>query len=195
MLVQIMQIVTGMLVFRITKPVLCVYVCIVPQYEVVRVRRSTRMATHPDTHNLRFSAFGQDLDLALTRTEGLFKDNLRFWAADSNSSGHVLYSLLPQVSVSSVWLLSARISKLFILYHLRAHIRVRSQVGLHFKNFSCSNMSGKMVHALDISRVKLETLDERSRNGQDCEVSYDVKRAVVPSGLALDNGHALPVST
>ncbi|XP_046677312.1 A disintegrin and metalloproteinase with thrombospondin motifs 16 isoform X2 [Homalodisca vitripennis] len=69
----------------------------VPQYEVVRVRRAA--TPHLDTHNLRLRAFGQDLDLALRRTQGLFKDQLRFWTADSNSSGHVHYSLLPHEEI------------------------------------------------------------------------------------------------
>ncbi|KAG8273556.1 hypothetical protein J6590_016878 [Homalodisca vitripennis] len=69
----------------------------IPQYEVVRVRRAA--TPHLDTHNLRLRAFGQDLDLALRRTQGLFKDQLRFWTADSNSSGHVHYSLLPHEAI------------------------------------------------------------------------------------------------
>lgn len=68
----------------------------VPEYEVVRVRRSA--AHTADTHRLRLRAFGEDVDLALRRTDGLFKDQLRFWTADTNSSGHVDYSLLPHVS-------------------------------------------------------------------------------------------------
>ncbi|XP_054274250.1 A disintegrin and metalloproteinase with thrombospondin motifs 16-like isoform X2 [Macrosteles quadrilineatus] len=71
----------------------------VPDYEVVRVRRSASARPQADTHNLQLRAFGQDLDLSLRRTEGLFRQPLRFWAAETNRSGHVTYDPLPHEDI------------------------------------------------------------------------------------------------
>jgi hypothetical protein len=76
----------------------CVCVVAVPDYEVVRVRRSAR--PRADTHNLQLRAFGRDLALALRPADGLFRQPLRFWTAEANSSGHVLYDPLPHVSTT-----------------------------------------------------------------------------------------------
>lgn len=71
----------------------------VPDYEIVRVRRSpTDTKPAPNQHNLQLRAFGKDLQFRLRRAEGLFKDDLRFWAADPNVTGEVHFTPLPPVS-------------------------------------------------------------------------------------------------
>ncbi|RZF48748.1 hypothetical protein LSTR_LSTR013832 [Laodelphax striatellus] len=78
----------------------------VPVYEVVRVhsvqKRDTTSDSDSDRH-LRLRAFGRDLDLALRRTPSLFKDNLRVWTADSNSTGHLHYEELPQEPIGETF--------------------------------------------------------------------------------------------
>uniref|UniRef100_A0A1B6E598 Peptidase M12B domain-containing protein n=1 Tax=Clastoptera arizonana TaxID=38151 RepID=A0A1B6E598_9HEMI len=72
----------------------------VPEYEVVRVRRT---ATERDRHNVRLKAFGRDLQLSLKRAQGLYKDDLRVWTAEPNVTGEVLYTPLPQEDVGHAY--------------------------------------------------------------------------------------------
>ncbi|XP_039297301.1 A disintegrin and metalloproteinase with thrombospondin motifs 16 isoform X3 [Nilaparvata lugens] len=92
----------------------------VPVYEVVRVHSVQKRDTDSvsDRH-LRLRAFGRDLDLALKRTPSLFKDNLRVWTADSNSTGHLHYEELPQEPIGETF--QDENSQAAILLHRDVH--------------------------------------------------------------------------
>lgn len=77
----------------------------VPEYEVVKVRSIRRRrgaGVRPEEDKsrvMKLQAFGRDLELTLRKSDGLFKDKLRMWAAEPNSTGSINYTELPHVSI------------------------------------------------------------------------------------------------
>lgn len=70
----------------------------VPDYEVVKLHHSVRRRDTGDGEKIiRLKAFGKKLHLSLSKTPNLFKDDLRVWTAETNSTGHLHYHELPQV--------------------------------------------------------------------------------------------------
>ncbi|CAH1392689.1 unnamed protein product [Nezara viridula] len=69
----------------------------VPEYEVVWLRsiRKREVSTDDPTKRLRLQAFGKDLDLKLTKNENLVKAEVPLYSVATNSSGHIVYQLIP----------------------------------------------------------------------------------------------------
>ncbi|XP_075227661.1 sol narae metalloprotease isoform X2 [Lycorma delicatula] len=75
----------------------------VPDYEVVRVHSVRRRDTEEGEKILKLKAFGRDLHLSLSKTPNLYKDDLKVWTAETNSTGHLHYHELPQEPVGDVY--------------------------------------------------------------------------------------------
>ncbi|CAH0390968.1 unnamed protein product [Bemisia tabaci] len=81
----------------------------VPEYEVVKVRSIRRRrgaGVRPEEDKsrvMKLQAFGRDLELTLRKSDGLFKDKLRMWAAEPNSTGSINYTELPHEYVGEAY--------------------------------------------------------------------------------------------
>ncbi|KAI5699501.1 hypothetical protein M8J76_005323 [Diaphorina citri] len=93
----------------------------VPEYEVVKIhsirkreignlddggggsRRTKEKTSEDDSKVLKFSAFGQNLNLNLQKSDSLFKDKLKMFIAEPNVSGSIHYTELPHEHIGDTY--------------------------------------------------------------------------------------------